>query len=116
MAKEKHINELVIFRDKIKAGTLKRTENGCEFEFDKNFINNQSYSGISFSLPKTLNSIKCRGVNLPPFFAGLLPEGLRLKAISTRLKTSEDDLFSMLAAIGSHVIGDVYVEPNEQHS
>ena len=44
-----------------------------------------------------------------PFFAGLLPEGLRLRALVRAVKTSEDDLFSLLAAVGVDTIGDVSV-------
>jgi serine/threonine-protein kinase HipA len=48
-------------------------------------------------------------VNLPPWFAGLLPEGLRMRALVRGLKTSEDDLFSMLAAVGGDTAGAVAV-------
>ena len=44
-----------------------------------------------------------------PFFAGLLPEGVRLRALVRRVKTSEDDLLSLLVAAGADCIGDVAV-------
>jgi serine/threonine-protein kinase HipA len=47
------------------------------------------------------------GDNLPPFFAGLLPEGRRFSALVKKLKTSEDDLFSLLAMVGTDCIGDI---------
>src|SRR5690606_19493478 len=54
------------------------------------------------------------GVNLHPFFAGLLPEGQRFIALSRRVKTSPDDLFSLLVAAGSDCIGDVSVTRPDQ--
>ncbi len=59
-------------------------------------------------MQKSSQPLNTTGSNLPPFFAGLLPEGLRLNALKNRLKTSADDLFTLFAAAGEHVIGDVY--------
>lgn len=108
----KEINELKVFRDDVFAGILKRTEAGCEFRFAQSFLENNNFSELSLLMPKAIEPIKVSGINLPPFFAGLLPEGLRLKVVIKNLKTSEDDLFSILASIGERVIGDVYVESN----
>lgn len=48
---------------------------------------------------------------IPPFFAGLLPEGRRLQALRRHLKTSADDEFSRLLAVGGDAFGDVSVIP-----
>lgn len=40
---------------------------------------------------------------------GLLPEGVRLQALVSRVKTSESDMFSLLAGAGSDTIGDLWV-------
>ncbi len=114
MTEPKNIDELKIFKCGILTGFLKRTDNGCEFRYDEAFFQQAHSAGISFHMPKTRKALANNGVNLFPFFAGLLPEGLRLKALTKNLKTSADDLFSIFAAIGSHVIGDVYAEPVEQ--
>src|SRR4029453_19320878 len=45
------------------------------------------------------------------FFAGLLPEGMRLNALVRSTKTSPDDLLTLLMAAGSDAIGDVSVVP-----
>ncbi|MEW6710036.1 MAG: HipA domain-containing protein [Candidatus Riflebacteria bacterium] len=110
MKEAKNIDELRIFKNDTPAGTLKRTKNGCEFIYDEEFLQQSFSPGISFCMPKTRRKYSNNGINLFPFFAGLLPEGLRLKAITKNLKTSEDDLFSIFADIGSHVIGDVYAK------
>ena len=72
-----------VWRESSRVGTLARTSHGSFFEYDE--------------------------VNLPPFFAGLLPEGLRLRALVQRVKTSEDDLFSLLLAAGADTVGDLSV-------
>lgn len=48
---------------------------------------------------------------VPPFFAGLLPEGRRLTALRGAVKTSADDELSLLLAVGGSTIGDVTVLP-----
>jgi serine/threonine-protein kinase HipA len=109
MKNPKEITELKIARNGIYAGILKRTTRGCEFEFVREFFQQQEFDGIAFSMKKNKLTWENYGVNLFPFFAGLLPEGLRFKNLVRNLKTGEDDLFSILAAIGQNVIGDVYV-------
>jgi serine/threonine-protein kinase HipA len=106
MSNPKNINQLFVFKDTEYVGTLERTERGCIFSYDQEFIQTHS-EGISYSLPLHQNSYHQEGFNLLPFFANLLPEGLRLKALIRSVKTSEDDLFSLLAASPEDTIGDV---------
>ena len=101
-------NILKIYRNDSFAGNLIRTENGCIFEFDKEFLSNNKYNYLTFNTNKYRTKISLTGYNLPPFYANLLPEGLRLKAIIKHLKTSEDDMFTLFAASGDSVIGDVH--------
>lgn len=49
---------------------------------------------------------------MPPFFAGLLPEGARLSGVVSANKTSEDDHFTILLSVGSDTVGDVRVVPS----
>jgi HipA N-terminal domain len=49
------------------------------------------------------------GGAVPAFFVGLLPEGVRLGVVTTSTKTSADDHFTLLLAIGADTIGDVRV-------
>ena len=108
-------NVLKIYRNDCFAGNLIRTENGCRFEFDKEFLSNNEYNYLTFNTNKYKNKIDLIGYNLPPFYANLLPEGLRLKAIIKHLKTSEDDMFTLFAASGNNVIGDVYAFNENNH-
>lgn len=51
------------------------------------------------------------GGSVPPFFAGLLPEGVRLGVVTSSTKTSADDHLTLLLAIGADTIGNIRVFP-----
>ncbi len=53
-------------------------------------------------------------MNLLPFFANLLPEGWILQTVAGRLKTSRDDLLSLLVEVGRDTVGDVWLSWNEK--
>lgn len=111
MKSAKQVTELKIYRNDLEAGSLRRTTNGCVFEFNDSFLQNPKYDGISFRIKKNVSArFITQGTNLPAFFAGLLPEGLRFRALVSQIKSSEDDLFSLFAAAGTQVIGDVYAK------
>ncbi|MBF0548033.1 MAG: HipA domain-containing protein [Candidatus Riflebacteria bacterium] len=110
MADPRHVKELRIFRSDIEAGKLKRTSRGCSFEFQSSFLANSRFDGLSYQMKKAVHPFNIEGNNLHPFFAGLLPEGLRLKSLLRNIKTSPDDLFSLFVASGNRVIGDVYAD------
>lgn len=105
----KQIIRLEVFRQDTFVGILQRTDKGCELIFDPSFLKDPNYSQLSFKIPKQ-KVYTHLGVNLPPYFAGLIPEGLRFKALVKEIKTSEDDLFSLLAATGERSVGDIYTK------
>lgn len=104
---------VAVFKNKQRAGILQRNSVGARFIYDEGFrllqLHQNSY-GVCYSLPPTQPEHIVQGTNLHPFFAGLLPEGLRLKALYKSLKTSEDDLFTLLLASGTQCIGDVFAK------
>lgn len=51
------------------------------------------------------------GGAVPAFFAGLLPEGVRLGVVISSTKTSADDHLTLLLAIGADTIGNIRVFP-----
>jgi len=104
----KALEQLDVYKGTTFAGTLTRTKTGSMFAFDQAFLSNGN-KGISFHLSAENATYTSYGDSLPPFFAGLLPEGLRLSALISRIKTSADDLFSILATVGSQSIGDINV-------
>jgi serine/threonine-protein kinase HipA len=67
---------------------------------------------VSWSLPIDADyPLITTGGAVPPFFAGLLPEGVRLGVVTSSTKTSADDHFTLLLAIGADTIGNVRVLP-----
>lgn len=104
------VETLYIWRSDRLMGRLLRTAKGCQFEYDMQLLQlpDRPKLGVASTLPYQLEPYKTEGVNLPPFFANLLPEGLRFQALTGKLKTSKDDLFSLLVATGEDCIGDVF--------
>ncbi len=96
----------VVWKAGRRAGTLVRATDHVEFGYD------DGYRGppVATTLPigKSLVRTGSAGA-VPPFFAGLLPEGRRLHALRRAIKTSADDDFSLLLAVGRDLIGDVQV-------
>ncbi len=86
------------------------------FEYDEPFheAHREDPGGIAVHLPYAQRRFETGGVNLHPYFAGVLPEGLRLTALVRRAKTSEDDLFTLLALTGADCVGDVFAAPEGQ--
>ncbi len=111
----KGLNQLRIYRQGSLVGSLRRSHGGCRFEFAKEAVNLQNFTGLSYTMPKRMEPYDVHGVNLHPFFAGLLPEGLRLKALVKNLKTSMDDMFTILAVAGERCVGDVYAVAENFH-
>ena len=104
----KSLNKLSVYKDRELAGELLRLEKGVRFLYDGEYLKRNSTS-IAFHLPVRKEPYDFYGDNLPPFFAGLLPEGLRLSALIASIKTSASDMFSLLAASGADAIGDVSI-------
>jgi len=102
----KDTEELEVYRDHERVGRLARTKAGASFTYEPSAL--EAQRAIAFRMPVQAEPYQVRGTNLHPFFAGLLPEGLRLGALVKGLKTSEDDLFTLLAAAGNDTVGDVW--------
>ncbi len=92
------------------AATLSRTKDGIDFAYTGDYLQS-SGPPVAASLPRTSNPSRTSGGAIPPFFAGLLPEGRRLTAVRQAVKTSADDELSLLLAVGTDPIGDVVVVP-----
>lgn len=102
-----------VFRDAESAGILERTARGASFRYSRDFLDRHGEGGhgIAYHLPLRDEPFVVEGSNLHPFFAGLLPEGLRLEALIRHVKTSKDDLMSQLLASGPDTVGDVWLTP-----
>jgi serine/threonine-protein kinase HipA len=91
------------------AGTLRREDGTTVFRYEQAYLDDMSTPAVSYVLRKSPDRITTAGEAVPPFFAGLLPEGIRLRAIVTGARTSEDDHLTLLLAVGQDTIGDVQV-------
>ena len=100
--------QIEVYKNEMFVGTLSRTPKGSRFEFAQEIIDDAVRSKITYRITAQSQPLEITGVNLHSYFAGLLPEGLRLKAIVKNLKTSEDDLFSILAGSGLEPVGDLH--------
>jgi len=108
----KSVNRADVYRGSELVGALERTDIGSVFRYDQRHIDKPG--GISFRLPFARREFTAGGGSVPPFFAGLLPEGARLVAIKDAVKTSLDDQFTLLLAAGPDFVGDVSVVPDGQ--
>jgi serine/threonine-protein kinase HipA len=103
------IEQLHVYREHERVGMLTRLPRGCEFRYEADFLGSTELP-IALHLPKTSIPLITEGIlNLPTYFAGLLPEGVMLTAAQTLIGSSKDDLFAVLAATGSDAVGDVDV-------
>jgi serine/threonine-protein kinase HipA len=94
------------------AATIERTREGSRFRYRPAYlaaVGGDPRAAVALSLPLDESPVATRGVNLHPFFAGLLPEGMRMRALARSIKTSEDDLLGMLLEVGSDCVGAVSV-------
>lgn len=101
--------------DVLKAGhlaaTLQRTSAGVAFAYTDDYLLIGG-PAVATSLPLSAEVRVSAAGSVPPFFAGLLPEGRRLTALRDAVKTSLDDELSLVLAIGGDTVGDVRVVPH----
>ena len=85
----------------IPAGVLEEHVIGRHYSF-RYF---EDYSGPPISLTMPLRREKYTFDAFPPFFDGLLPEGVQLEALLRQMKIDRSDLFSQLVAVGKDLVG-----------
>lgn len=83
-----------------------------EIEFGKNyrFSYFESYHGLAISLTMPVDEKVFAFNRFPPFFDGLLPEGLLLEGLLKYRKIDKYDYFSQLTAVGNDLVGAVTVQ------
>ena len=102
------VRRAIIYKGTTAAGELLRDRDEVIFRYLPEYLDTRGRP-VATTLPKSRDAYRTRGATVPAFFAGLLPEGRRLQVLPTSLKTSPDDEYSMLVAIGRDCIGDVRV-------
>jgi serine/threonine-protein kinase HipA len=93
-----------------RAAELRRTPAGTTFRYLPEYLA-AAGPAVATTLPLDDREMTTPAGALPPFFAGLLPEGRRLTAVRTVTKTSADDELTLLLAVGADTIGHVRVVP-----
>jgi len=107
----RHADRADVLKQGQRAGTLHRQANAVVFSYDKDYVDSGG-PPVATTLPLLHDPVVTHAAGaLPPFFAGLLPEGRRLTALRTAVKTSADDEFTLLLAVGSDTVGDVQIFP-----
>jgi len=93
------------------AGSIVRDDDATVFSYLSDYLSDPETTQVAFTLPKSAQSVRTGAGSVPPFFAGLLPEGARLTATTAATRTSEDDQLTLLLAVGADTVGDVQVLP-----
>lgn len=74
------------------------------------FSYDDGYQGAPISLTMPVAQKHYRFERFPPFFEGLLPEGMMLEALLRKYKLDRSDHFSQLLMVGQDVVGAVTIE------
>jgi len=90
----------------IKAGILTELVRGKEYVFEYP----EDYKGLEVSRTMPTNRKVYEFHNFPPFFDGLLPEGIQLEGLLKIKKIDRSDYFSQLIAVGEDTVGAVTIK------
>ena len=89
----------------IKAGVLEEIQDGA---YTFSYLDEYQGAPVSLTMPLT-NKVYDFDV-FPPFFEGLLPEGIMLEALLRKYKIDRNDYFGQLLIVGQDVVGAVTIE------
>ena len=95
-----------VFVNGVLAGRLEELERGDKYRF----IYLDGYQGDSISLEMPRGIQVWEFDRLPPFFDGVLPEGMMLEALLKLKKIDRDDYMSQLIAVGGDLVGNVTIK------
>lgn len=94
-----------VFVNNVLAGVLREEENN-KYIFD--YLENYKGESVSLTMPSSEKHYEFD--DFPPFFEGLLPEGVQLEALLRNLKIDQHDYFTQLVQVGKDLVGNVTVE------
>ncbi|POY38702.1 toxin HipA [Flavobacterium alvei] len=95
---------IIIVHNKRAGVLIENDANGFQFLYDEN------YDGEAVSLTMPLSNKVYLFDKFPPFFEGLLPEGVMLEGLLKIGKIDKNDYFSQLIATGNDLVGSVTVK------
>ncbi len=93
-----------VYVDRELSGYLEKLDDGYRFTYLPD------YEGQSVSLTMPITRSCYDYDTFPPFFDGLLPEGVMLEALLKRAKLDRSDVFGQLLVVGGDLVGNVTVE------
>lgn len=94
-----------VFVNRNLAGVLEEVPgDGYQFQYYPD------YKGAPVSLTMPISDVPYQFQQFPPFFEGLLPEGIQLEALLRRYKLDKNDYFGQLMQVGNDVVGAVTIE------
>lgn len=95
-----------VFVNDILAGELQEIEQGKHYCF----VYLENYKGPSVSLEMPISQSIYHFDRFPPFFEGLLPEGIMLEGLLRQRKIDRYDLMTQIIAVGEDLVGNVTVK------
>lgn len=98
-----------VFVDGQLAGHLQEIERGKKYQYTYE----KDYLGPSVSLEMPTTQSLYEFDRFPPFFEGLLPEGMMLEGLLRQTKIDRNDLMTQIIAVGGDMVGNVTVEAVE---
>ena len=94
-----------VFVNKNFAGVLEEiTSDQYRFSYDEH------YKGRPISLTMPTKKSTYEFNRFPPFFEGLLPEGVQLEILLRKYKLDKHDYFGQLLQVGKDVVGAITIE------
>jgi serine/threonine-protein kinase HipA len=95
-----------VFVKGTEAGTLSEVIKGKEYIFKYH----DEYDGLEISRTMPVYQKIYTYDRFPPFFDGLLPEGIQLEGLLKIRKIDKNDFFSQLLAVGEDMVGVITVK------
>ena len=95
-----------VFVKGVQAGVLEELNRGTEYVF--RYLDDYRDDPVSLTMPVKIKETRFDG--FPPFFDGLLPEGIQLDGLLRSRKLDRDDYFGQLMAVGADLVGNVTLE------
>ena len=91
------------------AGRLEELDKGNKYKFT--YLSD--YNGPPVSLTMPVAEKEYLFDSFPPFFEGLLPEGVQLEGLVRKTKVDKNDFLGLLFAAGGDLVGSVTVREAE---
>ena len=95
-----------VYVNDVYAGEIQELEQGKSYRF----IYREDYTGSSVSLNMPCSQLIYTYDKFPPFFEGLLPEGMMLESLLRQTKLDRNDLLGQLIVVGGDLVGNITVE------